>query len=230
MSTNIARFHVTEIGQVIDRAAQTFSSGFSQAFVDFVSGTKSAEEAFKSFAADFLKATAQMILETTILNAVKAGINSYFGGGASSVGSGGDVSGGDYPPTSDTTFANGGIRFAGSGLMTVSSPTYFPKFRTIAGEIPGQPEMLTVLNNPKMMSIGGIQAAVGNAAGNKLAITGADALARAAGGGQVDININLEPGLVANITNNAPKVAVVTINRDSKRNTDFARNIKGLVQ
>lgn len=62
--------------------ADKFASGLSNAIVDFASGTKSAKEAFGQFAASFLAGIAQMILQTMILNSLKAaGLPGLSGGG-----------------------------------------------------------------------------------------------------------------------------------------------------
>lgn len=65
---------VEGVDKKIDTTAKNinsrFASGFSRAFSDFVTGTKSAEDAFKQFAAEFLRYIAQMILQKAIFNAL----------------------------------------------------------------------------------------------------------------------------------------------------------------
>lgn len=51
--------------------AEDFASGFTNAFNSFIDGTKSAGDAFRQFAADFIKQIANMILQQIIFNAVK---------------------------------------------------------------------------------------------------------------------------------------------------------------
>lgn len=62
-----------------DSAKESFASGLSDGISDFIQGTKSAKEAFRGFAADFLSQIARMILKQAILNAISGG----FGGGGS---------------------------------------------------------------------------------------------------------------------------------------------------
>ena len=51
----------------------TFASSFTDAFEQFVKGTMSARDAFRSFAADFLSQIARMILQAAILRAIQGG-------------------------------------------------------------------------------------------------------------------------------------------------------------
>jgi hypothetical protein len=60
-------------------AAESFSSGFTDAFFEFAEGTKSAEDAFRAFAASFLKDIAKMIMQQMILNAIKTSFGGFFG-------------------------------------------------------------------------------------------------------------------------------------------------------
>ena len=78
-----------------------------------------------------------------------------------------------------------------------------------------------------MMEIGGIQAAVGNAGRNQLALTNAADLQRARPG-PVEINITLDPGLRAEITNDASQAAVIRVNTNLKQDTDTSRAVKAL--
>ncbi|MFN7140247.1 MAG: phage tail tape measure C-terminal domain-containing protein, partial [Limisphaerales bacterium] len=125
-------------------AAQSFSAGFSNAFVEFVRGTKDAEEAFGQFATSFLAQIAQMILQQMIFNAIK---NSSFGGWL------GLAEGGQAVPV---RAAAAGIIAAANGVAGVSevnSPTLFPKFNVLAGEA-GR-EVLTVLSKPQLVNFNG---------------------------------------------------------------------------
>lgn len=74
--------------------AENFASGLSGAIVDFVSGTKSAEDAFKQFASQFLAQIAQMILQQMILNSIKAMAPGFSDGGLVGFSSGGYTGGG----------------------------------------------------------------------------------------------------------------------------------------
>jgi hypothetical protein len=86
--------------------------------------------------------------------------------------------------------------------------------------------MLTVISNPRMMAFGGIQAAVGNAGGQKLAISNANDLAKA---NSISVEIRLEPGLIASVTNQASQVAVVRVTNDLHQDSPMSRSVKRLV-
>jgi hypothetical protein len=208
-----AEFAASELGQISQQAAQQFSAGFSNAFLDFVSGTKSAGEAFKEFASSFLRQIAQMIMQTIILNAIKStGLFAAEGGTYFA------AQGGVYPRM-----------MAMGGVASVSQPTYFPRFNVVAGE--AGPEMLTVLARPRMMQIGGVEAAVGNAGPQRLAITDAAALAgrSASGGGSAEVLIRLSPGLEGSITQNSIEGARVRIVRDMKEDSELSQTTRKLV-
>jgi hypothetical protein len=202
------RAQLTEMQQLGQAVTETFASGFSQAFVSFLDGTKSAKEAFGDFARSFLSTVAQMIMQQLVLNALQG----VFGGAKKA------ASGGMFP------------RFAASGLAGVSSvsqATYFPKFNVVAGE--AGHEMLTVLARPRMMELGGMQAVVGSAQGRQLAITDASSLAGNNGTtGSVNIRVTLGPELRAEIVQQSVKGAVVQVAQDMKQDTPISRGVKGL--
>lgn len=201
---------MTDMEKLGQRTVGMFAGGFSQAFVDFASGAKSAKEAFTDFARSFLSQIAQMIMEQLILNA----ISGILGGGKAA------ASGGVFPQM----MAAGGM----AGVSEVSRATYFPKFNVVAGEA-GR-EMLTVLARPRMMEIGGMQAVVGNAGSNRLAITSADELASRGGGagGVLDIRVTLGPELRAEIVNQAVRGAQVRVAQDMREDSPISRGVKGL--
>ena len=113
-------------------ASNSFASGFTDAFFEFAEGTKTAEEAFKQFAASFLKQIAKMIIQALILKAIKAGMGAF--------GDGGVVENGEQKPLAKggvfsqgkmmeyakgAAFNNGRMKaFATGGI--VNSPTVFP--------------------------------------------------------------------------------------------------------
>ena len=202
---------LTDIQILSGQIAQNFAGGLSQAIVDFASGTKDAGEAFKQFAADFMKQTAQMIIQLLIIRALKSVFGSAFGEGGVAVA----AQGGMFP-----RYAANGL----SGVQSVSAPTYFPKFNVVAGEA-GR-EMLTVLARPRMMEIGGMEAVVGNAGNNRLAITNADRLQQR--GGVVDIRVTLGPELRAEIVNQSVEGARVRVQQDLTQDTPISRGVKGL--
>jgi lambda family phage tail tape measure protein len=211
-----AAFDASEFGRMLDYTQNSFASGFSHAFVQFASGAESAKEAFRNFAASFLKDISEMILKQTILNILQ-GVLKGFGGGFDF---GGAIASGAI------SYGAGGVRFAANGIQTLNQPTFLPKFNVIAGEAGA--EMLTVLARPRLMDIGGIQAAVGNAGRDRLAITDANQLQQRMGSGRVDITIHMEPGLKASIINDASNVAVVRVAHDLKTDSEISRGVKGV--
>lgn len=58
--------------KIVEELSRQVSSGLSEALFDWIDGVKSAEDAFRSFAATFLKNIANMIIQQTIFNAIKA--------------------------------------------------------------------------------------------------------------------------------------------------------------
>ena len=98
-----------DIAEIADSAANSFSSGFANAFMDFADGTQDAETAFRSFAATFLRQIAQMIIQQTILNAIQNSsmYGSFFASAKGNVFNNGNVE----------AFADGGV---------VAGPTIFP--------------------------------------------------------------------------------------------------------
>lgn len=207
--------HTMTIREMNVQMAESFAGGMSNAFVAFVSGTKSAQQAFKEFAASFLQMVAQMIMQQLILNALKSSGLFGFAGGGTAVAAAGGV----FP------------RYAASGLAgvsEVSTATYFPKFNVVAGEA-GR-EMLTVLAKPRMMSIGGMDAVVGNAGNNRLAITDADALARRGGaGGTIVVEVRGTRDFEARIVNSSVEGAIVRVQNDMATDSQLARATKNLV-
>lgn len=83
----------------VDQIQERIAGGMTDAILDWADGTKSASDAFRQFAADFLREIAQMILKQMIFNAVKAA-SSAFGfadGGFTGFSSGGYTgAGGKY--------------------------------------------------------------------------------------------------------------------------------------
>lgn len=200
---------LTDLQQLGRGISEQFASGFSAAFVSFLDGTKSAKEAFGDFARSFLSQVAQMIMEQMILNA----ISGIFGGKKLA------ANGGIFP----RMMAAGGLQ----GVHDVSSPTYFPRFNVMAGEA-GR-EMMTVLARPRMMEIGGMQAVVGSAQGNRLAITSADALAQRGGaGGTIVIQVQGTPDFEARVVSSSVKGAQVQVANDMRADTPISRGVKSL--
>lgn len=79
MKNGIQSFKETALVSA-EQINQQFAGGMTNAIGDFISGTQSAKEAFKQFAADFLKNIAQMIIQQSILNAMKNSAGGGIGG------------------------------------------------------------------------------------------------------------------------------------------------------
>lgn len=199
---------LTDVQQVGRSASEAFASGLSTTLVDVRAWTKDAGAAFAKFFADLASQIAQMIIQLLILRALKSAFPSLFGA----------ADGGMFP-----TMAASGL----AGVGEVSRPTYFPKFNVVAGEA-GR-EMLTVLAKPRYMQLGGIQAVVGNAGRNRLAITNADDLADQAGGsisGRAVIEVRPAPGYEASIISDAIDGAELRVTQNVRRHTPLRQAVK----
>jgi lambda family phage tail tape measure protein len=110
------------IQNVGDSIQSSFVDGLSGAFTAFIEGTKSAQDAFKEFAVNFLKEITAMIIKSLILYALQMALGAA--GGSNAWGSIMQSIGGVYGKGGAfnrgrevNAFANGGV---------VSSPTLFP--------------------------------------------------------------------------------------------------------
>jgi len=202
--------HLTQMQQMGLQIGRQFTDGLGTALVD---SFEKGGAAFQQFAANFLKRTAEMLAQAAMFRI----FSSLFGGtsiGSFFFGASGAAQGGVFPRMMAT-----------GGIQTVSSATYFPRFNVVAGEAGA--EMMAVLSKPRMMNLGGIEAAVGSAQGNRLAIASADALASRGAGGAVQVHVTLDPGLRAEIVQNSVQGAVVQVTRDVKRNTALRAAVRG---
>ena len=104
------------MADVTEGALNNFASGLTDAFMAMADGSKSASEAFKEFAAQFIMQTAAMIVQALILQAVKTAIGGFAEGGIAEGGAsnitplatGGVVSGGLGRALPVRGYANGG--------------------------------------------------------------------------------------------------------------------------
>lgn len=203
-----------DMRRISEQGQELFANGLAGAIVG---AFKEGGKAFQQFASQFFATIAQMILQSLILRSIQG----ILGGVAGGSGVGG---------ARISLNANGGVHFAAAGLAgvsSVSSPTYFPKFNTVAGEA-GR-EMLTVLARPRMMNLGGIEAAVGSAQGNMLAITSAGALAaRGGAGGEIVIKIQHTPEAEARIVQSSIHGARVQVAEDMNNDTPISRGARRL--
>ncbi len=228
-------------GQWIERGAEMGAQGLARqiAYMD---------QSFGEFAKSFLRAVAEMIMQSLILLAIKQALG-FFGLGTAAkgtvtmAGEGGSnlmlaAAGGMFP---------GLIRAAGGveGVSEVSSPTIFPRFNVMAGEA-GR-EMLTVLARPQSVDLGGVSAVVGYAGMRQLAIIDAAAVSRPrmmAGGGSIpslpvgsgrvggdlSIEVHLGPGLEAGIVKDSIDGAVVRVTQEMQRPSQLSAATKRLVR
>ena len=203
------RQQLTEVQKLGRSVTENFASGLAGALVSaFTEGGK----ALQQFFVQFMAQTAQMIIQLLILRALRSAFG-LEGGGAVFA-----AKGGFFP-----TYAANGL----AGVQAVSQATYFPKFNVVAGEA-GR-EMLTVLARPKFMEVGGVEAVVGNAGPNRLAITNADALAgRSGAGGTIVIQVQGTPDFEARVVSNSVKGARVQVANDMRTDSPISRGVKGL--
>lgn len=154
----------------------SFADGLTQALFDFADGTKSAGDAFREFASDFLRLIAQMIIKQQILNAL-----------GSSGADGGEASGilGSIGSGTMSTFL---------GMMMSAKGNVFSGGRALAfanGGVVGGPTVFPMANGVGIMGEAGPEAIMPLKRGSdgKLGVAGG-------GGNSVNIvnNINIENG------------------------------------
>tara|TARA_A100000172_G_scaffold9770_1_gene5283 strand:- start:5921 stop:8929 length:3009 start_codon:yes stop_codon:yes gene_type:complete len=92
------------MADVTEGALNNFASGLTDAFMSMADGSKSASEAFKEFAAQFIMQTAAMIVQALILQAIKTAIGGFADGGVAQGGA-----------SNITPLANGGVVSGGLG-------------------------------------------------------------------------------------------------------------------
>ena len=201
------QIHIQTIEEMTKAGVEGFAGGLSQAMVAFVSQSKNAQQAFGEFASQFLQQIAVMILQMSILNAIKSA--GLFPGLFAASGGAGPIAAAD------------GL----SGLT--SGPTYLPKFNVLAGE--AGTEMLTVLARPRFMSLGGVEAIVGQAGNKSLAVTNASSLAlggAGGAGGKVVVEITHSEESKARIIEQSVAHAEVRITQRAKQNGPLREAIK----
>lgn len=108
-----------------DQLAEDFASGFTNAFDQFVQGTQSAMDAFRQFAADFLRQIANMILQQMIFNAIR-GIMGGVAGGLNAVG-----------PTTAVAQHSGGITGRDGTRRTIDPSWFMGAVRYHSGGVAG---------------------------------------------------------------------------------------------
>lgn len=146
--TKTAQSFSDQLDAIVINMAEGFTNNFSDAFISFIDGTKSAEQAFREFASTFLKEMAAMILKQTILNSLKEAMNSGTSSGSglqgalgwlgAAIGGSGGTTGNSYSTGMTTnTYAGGfsgrakGDAFDYHGMMNyakgdvVYKPTLF---------------------------------------------------------------------------------------------------------
>jgi hypothetical protein len=199
--------------QVTAQIEQTIATNVAGGLVNaFRTGKFEADKFFS----DLFAQIAQLILQTLILRAIRGMFGAAFAEGG-------------------TTFAAAGLppTFAAEGLTQLNHATYFPRFNVVAGE--AGMEMMTVLAKPRPMAFGGVQAMTGFAQGKELAVMsagGAAALANGSGGGtgRIVIDVNMAPGLRAEITQDAVVGAEVRITQQLGRDSAVRSAVKAVGQ
>lgn len=121
------KMHILSLIQMEDKAARDFAQGFATAFVDFASGTKSAQQAFSEFAKSFLQEVSKMIIETLTLRV----IGSIFGWTGSAV------------PSAVSMFSSGGTTTSSAPTFT---PISTPKALSGSGGAPGASQVHIILD------------------------------------------------------------------------------------
>ena len=121
ISTPLSQLYesISEVGKAVQ---ESFAGGLTDAFMAFIEGTKSAQEAMKQFAVSFLKEITAMIIKSLILYVIQTALG--MAGGSNAFGALTQQFGGVYGRGGAfrggrelKAFANGGV---------VNSPTYFP--------------------------------------------------------------------------------------------------------
>lgn len=197
--------------QVTAQIQQTIASNVSGALVNaFRQGKFEADKFFS----DLFAQIAQLIIQMLILRALRGIFGTAMAEGGAVMAAGG------LPPT----FAAGGL----DGVTALNHATYHPRFNVIAGE--AGLEMMTVLSRPRPMAFGGVEAVTGFARGRELAVMPAGGAAMLAAGqsgntGRIVIDVNLDPGLRANITQEAVAGAEVRLTQQAGRDSEFRRAI-----
>ncbi|MDD2005097.1 phage tail tape measure protein [Pseudomonas putida] len=80
-----ARAEVFDLGTLTDTVADSLQGGLEGLFTDFISGTKSAKEAFSDFARSVLTEVSKIIAKLLIQLAIQSMLNTYTGGASSGV-------------------------------------------------------------------------------------------------------------------------------------------------
>jgi lambda family phage tail tape measure protein len=146
---NSAKTQTEQLEAVGIHAAESFSSGFADAFMEFANGTKSAKQAFLDFAKSFLDGIAKMIIQQMILNALKSGSQSggwmggimgLFGGGGggamaqSGTEAGGFIAAGGMSALGNIFGPSGKFAFADGGIVNGATTFKFAKGTGVMGE------------------------------------------------------------------------------------------------
>jgi hypothetical protein len=197
-----SQFWASRTGQIVQGSAQIISSSFTSAFMDLVNGVENGGKAVQKFFAGTLAGIGQMITQMIIFNAITGIFKGGVGLGAAGGGFTGDIN------SSFVSLAAAGGFFprmmAGGGMQFTNGTTYLPNYNAITGE--AGKELLAVLARPRMMQIGGMQAAVGDMEGKSMAVVPTSAIG--GGGGTQRVIISMEDGLRAQLVQDGAKAGV----------------------
>jgi hypothetical protein len=132
--TETAQSFADQLDNIVIEMAESISSNLSDSFLEFIDGTKSAEQAFREFASTFLREMAKMILQQTILNSLKEAMNSgtstgsglqgFLGWVAQGIGGSGGTTGNSYSTGMTTNSFAGGFSGRAEGGPVKAGEVY----------------------------------------------------------------------------------------------------------
>ncbi len=210
-----------DLKQVGESAKQVFAAGLADSIVE---GFRTGKFAMREFFSEFFAFIAKAIIQALILRAIQSAIG----------GIGGAANGTVKLAAAGTLMAGPIMAASGAvvpGVGFVDQATYFPRFNTVAGEA-GR-EAFAVLARPQRRTFyaagGVINAMEGNVGSQRLAITHASSLERAAGGGGgglIRIQIEQSPDFEARVVQNSTGAAVSVIDTRLQTDTNTRRLVR----
>lgn len=205
-----------DLKQVGESAKQVFAAGLADSIVE---GFRTGKFAMREFFSEFFAFVAKAILQSLILRAINS---AFAANGTVKVAAAGTLMAGPIMAASGAVVP---------GVGFVDQATYFPRFNTVAGEA-GR-EAFAVLARPQRRTFyaagGVINAMEGNVGSQRLAITHASSLERAAGGaagGVIRIQIEQSPDFEARVVQNSTGAAVSVIDTRLQTDTQTRRLVR----
>lgn len=108
---------IQDLSDLGEAVAKSLETNLGNAFGDFVTGAKSAKDAFRSFATSVLSEAARMLASKAIASILSLFVNAFIGG----AGSGSSVGGGDYSSVSSAVQGGSTIGNAKGGIIGMAS-------------------------------------------------------------------------------------------------------------